>query len=227
MLSIQITKDQSPTLFSDKFQQTYHSIHGAIAESEHIFIKYGLAQKAKKQSEISIFEMGLGTGLNAALSWQYAEANNLVIDYHAIELYPVESNIIEKFKTNNSDLNKKIIQISQMEWSQNFTSPNFNFTKEIIDLKNFKPNRQFDLVYFDAFAPNAQPELWTEDIFSQIYSMMLSEGILTTYCAKGQVKRNMKAVQFTLLHPPGPIGKREMTVATKIKRKQLTINNDK
>lgn len=214
--SIQITKDNSPTVYSEQFQQTYHSIHGAIAESEHVFIQNGLVEISKTKSEISIFEMGLGTGLNAALTWQFAIDNNLKINYEAIELFPLNNDLISNFKTEDKNLNQKINTIYLHDWSQELLTENFKFTKRNIDLIKFETKITYDLIYYDAFAPNAQPELWTEDIFCKLNKMMRPNGILTTYCAKGQVKRNLKAAGFSITNPPGPIGKREMTVALKV-----------
>jgi tRNA U34 5-methylaminomethyl-2-thiouridine-forming methyltransferase MnmC len=214
--SIQITKDNSPTIYSEQFQQTYHSIHGAIAESEHVFIQHGLVDVSKNKSEISIFEMGLGTGLNAALTWKYAEKNNLKISYEAIELFPVDSNIIADYKTTDEVLNQKIKSIYNSDWDQEFETENFKFTKLKIDLDHYQTSKKYDLIYFDAFGPKAQPELWTEKIFKKLFNLLNPNGILTTYCAQGQAKRNLKAAGFTISNPPGPIGKREMTVALKV-----------
>lgn len=218
--SIQITKDLSPTLFSEQFQQTYHSIHGAIAESEHVFIQHGLDEIAQSKSEISIFEMGFGTGLNAALSWDFAINNKLNIYYETIELYPVENQIIENFKTPNEDLNKKINELHQVDWEINHSLDKFNFSKHKIDLDRYNTNSKFDLIYFDAFGPRAQPELWTEDVFHKMYNLLKPNGILTTYCAQGQAKRNLKAAGFSISNPPGPIGKREMTIARKVEKSE-------
>jgi tRNA U34 5-methylaminomethyl-2-thiouridine-forming methyltransferase MnmC len=213
--SIQITKDKSPTLFSEQFQQTYHSIHGAIAESEHVFIRHGLEEKAKETSTISVFEMGLGTGLNATLTWKYAIKSNLNIHYEAIELYPVDTEVMDKFDTEDIDLNQKINSIYSLDWNQEFQQDNFNFIKFKTDLSQFQTTTIFDLIYFDAFGPRTQPELWTEEVFLKMYELLNSNGILTTYCAQGQFKRNLKAAGFSITNPAGPVGKREMTIAKK------------
>jgi tRNA U34 5-methylaminomethyl-2-thiouridine-forming methyltransferase MnmC len=214
--SIQITKDNSPTIFSEQFQQTYHSIHGAIAESNHVFIQHGLNELAKSNTTISIFEMGLGTGLNAALTWQNAQLHNLKINYNAIDLFPVEHVVMEKFKTEDADLNGKLNTLYNLDWDFEFELENFRFRKQNIDLHKYNSSRSVDIIYYDAFAPNAQPELWTEAVFHKLYEFLNPNGILTTYCAKGQVKRNMKVAGFSIMSPPGPIGKREMTVAKKV-----------
>ncbi|MBL7789995.1 MAG: tRNA (5-methylaminomethyl-2-thiouridine)(34)-methyltransferase MnmD [Chitinophagales bacterium] len=215
MTRLEQTKDLSPTLFSETFQQTYHSIHGAISESNHVFIEHGLSEILKTKSKISIFEMGYGTGLNAVLTWQYAIKNKLDIQYYSIEKFPVEKNVYHEFKTQDDQLNLLLSQLNQSEWGEVHKFNKFQFQKSIDDLISIKFNQVFDLIYFDAFSPNAQPELWTESIFKKIYESMHSDGILVTYCAKGQVKRNLKTAGFLVESPAGPVGKREMTRARK------------
>lgn len=215
MTRLEQTKDLSPTLFSETFQQTYHSIHGAISESNHVFIEHGLSEILKTKSKISIFEMGFGTGLNAVLTWQYAIKNELDIQYYSIEKFPVEKNIYHEFKTQDDQLNLLLSQLNQSKWGEVHKFNKFQFQKSIDDLISIKFNQVFDLIYFDAFSPNAQPELWTESIFKKIYESMHSDGILVTYCAKGQVKRNLKTAGFLVESPAGPVGKREMTRARK------------
>jgi tRNA U34 5-methylaminomethyl-2-thiouridine-forming methyltransferase MnmC len=217
MNRLEQTKDLSPTLYSEEFQQAYHSIHGAISESLHVFIHYGLAEIAKSKKDISIFEMGYGTGLNAALTWQYALNNQLQINYHSIEKYPVEAQLYEQFITQDLELNQLISQLNQARWGISHSLECFQFQKIIGDIAVNNLEHQFDLIYYDAFSPNAQPELWTEDMFKTMYECLNSNGILVTYCAKGQVKRNLKAAEFKVESPPGPVGKREMTRARKLK----------
>jgi tRNA U34 5-methylaminomethyl-2-thiouridine-forming methyltransferase MnmC len=199
MNRVEITKDDSPTLYSEAFGQTYHSIHGALSESLHVFIKHGLAEIAQSKKEISIFEMGFGTGLNAALTWQYALQNQLKITYITIEKFPISPEVSAQFITQDLDLNAAITRLQEKSWNEEHIFPQFNFH-----------------IYFDAFSPSSQPELWTEEIFSKMYHLLYPSGLLTTYCAKGQVKRNLKNVGFLVESPPGPMRKREMTVARKL-----------
>jgi tRNA U34 5-methylaminomethyl-2-thiouridine-forming methyltransferase MnmC len=216
MNRVEITKDDSPTLYSEAFGQTYHSIHGALSESLHVFIKHGLAEIAQSKKEISIFEMGFGTGLNAALTWQYALQNQLKITYITIEKFPISPEVSAQFITQDLDLNAAITRLQEKSWNEEHIFPQFNFHKIKGDLMNLNLSMHFDLVYFDAFSPSSQPELWTEEIFSKMYHLLYPGGILTTYCAKGQVKRNLKNVGFLVESPPGPMRKREMTVARKL-----------
>lgn len=216
MNRLEQTKDLSPTLYSEEFQQTYHSIHGAIAESNHVFLQKGLNEISKIKNEISIFEMGYGTGLNAALTWKYALEDKLKINYYSIEKYPVENDLISNFKTQDNELNQYLNQLNQAKWNIDHSFEGFQFQKILGDLNDIELEKTFDIIYYDAFSPNAQPELWTEDIFRKMYSCLNPNGILVTYCAKGQVKRNLKAVGFLVDSPPGPIGKREMTRGRKL-----------
>lgn len=215
MNRLEQTKDLSPTLFSEEFQQTYHSIHGAISESNHVFIQHGLSEILKHKNSISIFEMGYGTGLNAALTWKYTLEKNIRIQYQSVEKFPVERNIQDSFLTQDHELNLLLRQLNQAEWNTLHSLEGFQFQKIQDDITKLNLNQSFDLIYYDAFSPNAQPELWTEAIFEKMYHSLYPNGLLVTYCAKGQVKRNLKATGFVVESPPGPMGKREMTRARK------------
>ena len=219
---IKFTEDDSTTLELIGSDEHFHSTYGAIQESEHIFIQNGLCKIAKEQSPIRIFEMGFGSGLNALLSLLFAVRENISIDYIGIEAYPVEMELVEKL--NYSDrLNLKkeeslyFGRLHTIAWDKKVQiHPNFQFEKiqtklEVMTL----PEDTFDLVYFDAFNPDLQPELWTEEIFRKIFSAMKPQGILMTYSAKGKVKRALKAAGFKLNALSGPIGKREITQAVK------------
>jgi len=216
------TEDGSSTIELIGKNENFHSIHGAIQESEHIFIKNGLLQKAKNQNNIQIFEMGFGTGLNALLSLLFGIKNNLTIDYIGIEAFPLENSLIEKL--NYSEILKLntveadyFNQMHLAKWDNKMElCPNFLFEKRLEKLEDIDlPNEAFDLVYFDAFNPSFQPELWTEDIFRKVYLSMKPQGILMTYSAKGIVKRALKAAGFQLNALSGPKGKREITQAIK------------
>lgn len=216
MNRLELTKDLSPTLYSEAFQQTYHSIHGAISESNHVFIQNGLCELLKTKREISILEMGYGTGLNAALTWQYAIINQLQINYYSIEKFPVNAELYRQYITQDKELNLMLSQLNQCEWNIIHSFSSFQFIKNQMDIESLNLEMKFDLIYYDAFSPNAQPELWTETIFKKMYDSLNPNGILVTYCAKGQVKRNLKAAGFYVESPPGPVGKREMTRARKL-----------
>lgn len=221
--AIRITEDGSTTIELIGMNENFHSIHGAIQESEHIFIQNGLLQKAKEQSDISIFEMGFGTGLNALLTKLTSSKNNLKIDYFSIEAYPVEMALVEqlnyseRLKLKGKEANY-LMNLHASDWAEKTELfPDFQFEKRNIKLEEIElPDNTFDVVYFDAFNPDLQPGLWTEEVFKKIYLAMKPKGILMTYSAKGKVKRALKAAGFILNALPGPPGKREITQAVKI-----------
>ncbi|MGB1205987.1 MAG: tRNA (5-methylaminomethyl-2-thiouridine)(34)-methyltransferase MnmD [Chitinophagales bacterium] len=218
------TADGSHSIFVPAFNENYHSVHGAIQESQHVFIDAALKEKSKENKDIYIFEMGFGTGLNAFMTYleQKKQDNKIHIHYHTIEAFPIslaaafQLNYVEKLEANSEKTAFEALH--QANWSETTNiSPYFHLTKyhnkiEEIDL----PNNHFDIIYFDAFAPSSQAELWTVEIFIQMYNCLKINGILTTYCAKGVVKRTMKSVGFKLEALPGPIGKREMTRLRKV-----------
>lgn len=212
---ILITKDGSPTIEIAEMNVTYHSIHGAVQESSHIFIQTGLLPLIElKQFEIiNIFEMGLGTGLNAMLTYEAANKFQQKIKYNAIELFPLQ----EKEYTLLNYAGKEIIlQLHQSKWDTDIVfNRYFSFHKTNQSLLGFSTDSPFNLIYYDAFAPAAQPELWTEAVFSQLYSWLVPNAVLVTYCSKSTVQKTMKAAGFTIEKIPGPPGKREIIRATK------------
>lgn len=216
-IDLVITNDGSPTLYVERFDEHYHSIHGSIQESLHVFIQAGLDYKAKQQPSIQIFEMGLGTGLNALLTLNYAQQHNVFIDYHAIELYPLTMESINKLAQFPNFNHPNFLELHQIKSNKMLNiGENFRFTKYLQDINDYKPSQLFDLIYYDAFAPSAQDELWTVEMFQKMYDMLDDGGCLVTYCAKGIVKRTLKSVGFNIESLPGPIGKREMTRAIKL-----------
>jgi len=211
-----MTHDGSPTLYIERFDEHYHSVHGAVQESVHVYIQAGLAFMAQKQKHIQIFEMGFGTGLNALLTIDFAKENNLFVDYHSIELYPLDTENIKALEQYKDFAHQDFLKLHQAEDGKKIhLNDNFAFTKYHQNLLGFNTDILFDLVYYDAFAPSAQPELWTASTFEKLYNMMSNNACLVTYCAKGEVKRNMKSVGFKIESLPGPKGKREMTRALK------------
>ncbi len=199
---IQLTNDGSTTIVLPEKNITYHNTSGAIGESLHVFINAGLRYIAETQlpTSIHIFEMGFGTGLNALLTWQFAQQQQLSIDYTTIELYPIlpeeatQLNFGEQLQMTDA-----FKQLHDCTWETPIIlDKNFTITKTKQSLINYAANQQFNLIYYDAFAPNDQPELWTNDVFEKLYNMLLPNGILVTYCSKGDVKRSMKSVGFTV-----------------------------
>ena len=211
-----ITNDGSHSIFNPEVNETYHSKHGAIVEAEYVFIKNGLLAENKKQ--FSILEVGFGTGLNALLTAQKAEQKEISINYHGIELYPVpkESYSQLNFTELIGEEKSKLLQLHECEWEKEHIINNFfKLTKNEIALENYTSKTKFDIIYFDAFSPEKQAELWTAEVFQNMYNLLNEDGFLVTYCAKGVVKRTMKSVGFEIIVLDGPPGKRQMTRANK------------
>jgi len=209
---LKITEDGSHTLFVPEIDECYHSTHGAIQESQHIFIEAGIKQCQKEK--IKILEIGFGTGLNAFLTLLEAERSEKQIQYTSLELYPVE---IEKaLQLNYPEMlapEKRLVfeEMHTAEW--NIEIPISSFFKLIkieTDFTGYVLEEQFDVVFFDAFSPEKQPEMWSEVLFEKIYAHCNQGAVLTTYCAKGIVRRAMQAAGFVVDRLPGPPGKREM-----------------
>lgn len=217
---IEITEDGSHTLFVPELNEHYHSTHGAIQESMHVFIDAGLREC--KKSEINLLEIGFGTGLNAFLTLLEAEKTSKKIDYTTLELFPLPFSEVEKlnYAQLTAPLQKEMFEkIHSAEWEQwQQITLNFLLLKLKLDFsnpQNCHPSRKFDVIYFDAFAPEKQPEMWTDPIFNALYSVSNPDAILTTYCAKGSVRRMLQTAGFTVERLPGPPGKREMLRARK------------
>lgn len=212
------TADGSSTLFVQELQEHYHSINGAFQESRHIFIGYGLNSTEKAQ--LRILEVGFGTGLNAWLTALAAKSSNKNVTYLALEKFPLtheEIDLLNYPELADSSFSAELFQaIHDAEWEKEIAlTPHFTLQKMENDALSFASSQTFDIIYFDAFAPAVQPELWTEEMFRKMHNALNPGGILVTYCAQGQVKRNMKSVGFRIERLPGPAGKREITRAVK------------
>ena len=216
------TGDGSKTIRIIDLDENYHSTHGALQEAEHVFMKNGLLEFVYK-SQISILEMGFGTGLNAFLSAIKANDLKLKIEYTGIEAFPVSNDELNQLGyyniagESNSDLYNKLHETLWGEMNEISEWFSLRKIKNQLQLINFD-NESFDIVYYDAFGPRAQEEMWSIELFQKMYDSIKEGGFLVTYCAKGQVKRNMKAVGFEVEPLPGPPGKREMTRAWKRKK---------
>lgn len=222
MISIYQTKDGSKTLLNTLLNETYHSRNGAIEESLHVFLKFGLQGFVEANptiTHIALLEVGFGTGLNALLTLQKCLDNpQISIYYETIETYPLpyswikELEYLEQIK--DVRLEPYFEQMHQAEWDREFVvCPNFVLHKRKLSLMEFETARRFHLVYFDAFAPKVQPEMWQIENLKKISNVMLPDALLVTYCAKGQFKRDLKTLGFMVERLPGPLGKREMTRA--------------
>lgn len=212
-----VTDDGSDTLFNAQNGEHYHSVFGAIQESRHIFIKAGLDAIPKYSDTVNLLEIGFGTGLNALLSFQWAEENHISVIYEGIEAFPVE---LEKAMQLNYpeilNINSAIFQEMHSGGKNKKLGPWFNFNLHIekFEYSQFNPEN-YDVVFFDAFSPESQPEMWTSEGFDKLYSALKPGGILTTYSCKGTVKRMLKSVGFQIEKIPGPPGKREFLRARK------------
>jgi len=218
-LKIVSTKDGSQTILNEELGSTYHSRHGALTESQHVFIAKGLEKVIESgMTEITILEMGFGTGLNALLTAIISVERNTRINYHALELFPLPESVWIEYQLPDELAENRSLFDSMhgANWNKEVSiNSNFLITKHHISLLDFEPSLKFDLVYYDAFEPETQPELWTQEVFEKLFSWMNPKGVLTTYCCKGYVRRNMLGAGFEVTKVPGPPGKREMIVANR------------
>ena len=216
--SLRITEDGSHTVYLSKLDEPFHSMHGALQESEHVFISHGFNQVNRTQ--IRILEIGFGTGLNALLTLRESINLGAKIHYHAVEKYPLTSSEYPglNYESFMDGIPEGILQkMHKLPWGKNVSLvENFMMHKEQADFREMNPEGRFDLIYFDAFAPEKQPELWSEDIFLKISKLANSGAILITYSSKGVVRRALKACGFSVKKVPGPPGKWEMIRAIKI-----------
>lgn len=212
------TKDGSHTFYVPNLNEHYHSTNGAITESKHIFIEAGLNVTTKNSP--SVFELGFGTGLNAYLTLLESYRFETIY-YETVEPFPFE--LSEIAEINYPDLlhvnekNRKLFdQLHSAPWNNPIRlTEQFVIHKIPKDIQNYSSEKKFDLIYFDAFGPDKQPDLWTQEIFDKMYAILLPQGILTTYSAKGTVKRMLLRAGFSIEGLPGPPGKREITRAIK------------
>lgn len=231
------TADGSKTIQIEEWNEQYHSLHGAIQEANHVYIKHGLLfcfdkKKSSKEnidtaetsinssSDFSILEIGFGTGLNAFLTLLQAEEHQRKIRYVGVEAFPISSyemdalNYTEQLQV--SEKNMIFKEMHQVDWENDTRlTPYFTLHKQQKLFKDISHKEQFDLIYFDAFGARVQPELWTESIFKIMFDALIEDGVLVTYAAKGSVRRAMLAVGFDVEKLPGPPGKREMLRARK------------
>ena len=208
------------TIHLPGWNEYYHSKHGAIQESKHVFLQTGLQHFCKlyKEQYLSILEIGFGTGLNALLTSLEAEVLNKTITYDGVEAYPIsidevqELNYPEQLDVAPTDF----LKLHEVPWetSQQIT-PLFVLHKQQKFFKDITSKQVYHLIYFDAFGARVQPELWTQEVFKTMYDALKNNGVLVTYAAKGSVRRAMQAVGFLVERLPGPPGKREMLRATK------------
>ncbi len=212
------TEDGSTSIHIPEWNEQYHSKHGAIQEAYHVFIKSGLSFVEKKQ--LSILEIGLGTGLNCFITFLEATKHHLKIDYTGVEAFPIveqereQLNYVAQLKA--AAYQSVFDQIHESDWEKKvMLSKNFIFRKKQQKFQEITIKNTYNLIFFDAFGPRVQPELWTEVIFQKMYDALQLGGVLVTYSAKGSVRRAMISVGFRVEKIPGPPGKREMLRAVK------------
>lgn len=240
------TEDGSLTLYTPRFGEHYHSTHGAVQESAHIYLGLGLRQRLEHWAEpeavaLRCFEVGFGTGLNALLSWREAERSHRLIHYYSIERYPIPAELYHQLHYELStadalstvggleqhsasegaplgcleDSHSALMRLHEAAWDEDVTLSRYFVLHKISgDLNALPFPSALDLVYYDAFSPESQPELWCEELFAQLRHCCRLGAILTTYCAKGEVRRRLERSGFSVERLPGPPGKREVLRAT-------------
>ncbi|MBK8626863.1 MAG: tRNA (5-methylaminomethyl-2-thiouridine)(34)-methyltransferase MnmD [Saprospiraceae bacterium] len=215
-----LSGDGSHSLISSTFDTSYHSKHGAITESTVVFIEAGLDYLANHgYRSIRVLEMGFGTGLNAILAFNWAKKHHTPIQYQTVEAYPISNKIASSLNYGKLCHEENIFQsLHLLDWNQNHSlSETFTFQKHLCKMEDIDLPSAFDVIFFDAFAPANQPELWTVNMLSNMIDCLEDGGVLVSFCAQGAFKRNLKTVGFKVEPLPGPPGKREMTRAIKIK----------
>ena len=213
-LEIITTSDGSHTLRNKQLNETYHSIHGAVQESMHVFIKNGLEYYYQNHApkDISILEVGFGTGLNALLTLQYAIHNNIQIRYTTLEPHPLSGDVWRQLNYGERDRGDDQFKVlHEAEWDREVVLTSaFTIHKLRKTLAEVQLGANYDVIYFDAFAPAVQPELWTLGSLEKVVTLLKSGGVIVTYSAKGQLKRDLKALGLAVETLQGPPGKNEM-----------------
>ena len=208
---IEPTEDGTPTLRHPVFGDTYHSTRGATGESMHVYIRQGFA--ASGLPHVRLLEVGFDSGLNAWLTARAAFFMNRTVAYTALEPYPVDPRTAAQLSYGADRL---FMALHEAPWNVPARiTERFRIRKVETSLQDYEFDTTFDLVYFDAFAPDTQPELWTADVFRRIFDILSEGGLLVTYSAKGTVKRNLREAGFDVKRLPGALGKRHMVRAVR------------
>ncbi|WP_163932649.1 tRNA (5-methylaminomethyl-2-thiouridine)(34)-methyltransferase MnmD [Paraferrimonas sp. SM1919] len=217
---LELTRDGSHTLVNPGLDEGYHAFAGAFTESVYVYIEKGLATHPINNN-VKILEVGFGTGLNAALSYQHCQQAGAELYFHTLEPFPISAQLAAKLNYPEflEDAGKQVFNaLHQAPWQQqtDITSDFRLYKDETLLTKATLPEGHFDLVYFDAFAPKKQPSVWTMENLEQCHRALKVGGMLVSYCANGQFKRNLKALGFKLEQCEGPMGRKEMTRAIKL-----------
>jgi tRNA U34 5-methylaminomethyl-2-thiouridine-forming methyltransferase MnmC len=215
-LEIILTKDGSHSIYNSQLNETYHSIGGALQESQFVYIEAGLRTLLPDKKKISVFEVGFGTGLNAILTLKEAVENKVEINYTTLEPFPLNDKIVAQLNHpslfQDDFLKEKFYDLHSCEWDKsNSLASYFNFRKVREKIETYSPTSKFDIVYYDAFAPSKQAEVWDINNLKKMKELLTKGGILITYCSSGKFKRDLKEAGFSVESLPGPLGKREIT----------------
>lgn len=227
-IKIITTSDGSHSLLNTALDETYHSVHGAIQESQHVFIRHGFDCwfERNPKKEIRILEIGFGTGLNSFLTLLHSKGTGLKVYYESWDTDPFAWEVIKQLNYPTILGSPELFfKIHEAQWDQSDTiNPNFKLQKRKADclVDQFDTFTLFDLIYYDAFAPSKQPEMWTIDVLKKVTDLLSPGGIWVTYCAKGQVKRDLRSLGLTIETLSGPPGKKEMIRAS---RSSVEIQN--
>ena len=221
-VKIIVTEDGSHSLYHAELNETYHSFHGAVQESRYVFLKEGLdfLRTSFGLDKIRVLEVGFGTGLNAILTSEWAVANKVRVEYTTLEPFPLKSEVYEALNYHeffkDKTVKERFLELHKAAWETKFQQNEFfNILKSEAKLQDFNSNSFFDIVFFDAFAPSKQSEMWDLEVIEKTASLLNSNGVFVTYCAKGQLKRDLKAVGLSVETLPGPPGKKEMVRGVK------------
>ncbi|MGC3947418.1 MAG: tRNA (5-methylaminomethyl-2-thiouridine)(34)-methyltransferase MnmD [Chryseolinea sp.] len=210
------TDDGSHTLFRADLDETYHSKHGAVQESQHVFINNGLRYwlETVRGKQLNIFEVGFGTGLNAWLTHTVARSEKLHITYSSIEAFPLQREVWTQLNYARDE--KSFNALHEAPWNTGVAiDDHFTLFKLEGKLEDYPATQPVDLIYFDAFAPAKQPELWTYSVLERVCNTLATNGVFVTYCAKGQLKRDLRSLNLRVETLPGPPGKKEMVRAVR------------
>lgn len=210
------TADGSSSLYLPHLDETYHSRHGAVQESLHVFIRNGLDDAfAQGRSQMRVLEVGFGTGLNALLALQWTDVRKVAMHYFTVEpfILPLETLAQLHYDANDQE---RFLQLHQAPWNEDVELfPTFTLKKLEGRLGEVDLPNDVDVVFYDAFGPRAQSDMWSVELFALLFARLQPGGVLVTYCAKGQVRRDLQTAGFVTERLPGPPGKREMLRATK------------
>jgi tRNA U34 5-methylaminomethyl-2-thiouridine-forming methyltransferase MnmC len=221
-VEVRATADGSSTLYVPALNEHYHSTHGALQEARHVYLAAGLEPALQDATEpVWVLEIGFGTGLNALLTLERAQSAAQPVFYDTIEKHPLPWEIVGQLGTENYLHEPELLDYQQQlhasTWGRPVAlTPHFVLLKRAGELQTTPlPNDTYHVIYFDAFAPEKQPDMWTDEVFRQLYAAAAPGGCLVSYCAKGSFKRSLLAAGWLVEKIPGPPGKREMTRAWK------------